>query len=312
MRKLLTIDGGGIKGVLPAAFLAEVESALGRRVVDYFDLVVGTSTGGIVAIGLGLGLPAGEILNLYRELGPSVFGGNRIMRALQHWGMAKYQPQRLESALRDRFGNRCLGESTTRLVIPSTNVETGEVYIFKTAHSPRFERDYRVEAVSVAMATAAAPTYFPTYWLTTGVPLIDGGTWCNNPTGLAVVEAIGVLGWPREEIRVLSLGCSTTPLDVGSARHIPHGKAFWATKMVDVFMSGQSSGSLGTAAILLGHANVVRVSPVVPPRRFSLDAFRDAQSLQGLGATEARRELPRLREMFFDRTAEPFVPHRTI
>lgn len=312
MKKLLTIDGGGIKGVLPAALLAEVEESIGHSVVDYFDLVVGTSTGGIVALGLGLGLSAAEILGLYEELGPLVFGGNRLIRALQHWGIAKYRPDQLKAALITWFGERRLGESKVRLVIPSTNLETGEVYIFKTAHSPRFERDFKTRAVDVAMATAAAPTYFPTYWLTTGVPLIDGGVWANNPTGLAVVEAVGVLGWPREDICVLSLGCSTSPLDVKGARTFPHGKAYWATKTVDVFMAGQSSESLGTAAVLLGHENVLRISPVVPGARFALDATRGMRSLRGLGASEARKALPRLRELFLDQPAEPFVPCRTL
>ena len=205
MRKILAIDGGGVQGVLPAALLAEVEDAIGRPVVEYFDLIVGTSTGGIVALGLGLGLSAEKILKLYEELGPYVFGGNRLVRSLQHWGFAKYQPKNLKATLAKWFGDQRLGESSVRLVVPSTNLETGEVYIFKTAHVARFERDYKVPVVDVAMATAAAPTYFPTYWLTSGVPLVDGGAWANNPTGLAVVEAIGVLGWPREEICVLSL-----------------------------------------------------------------------------------------------------------
>jgi hypothetical protein len=312
VKKLLAIDGGGIKGVLPAALLAEVEECLGRPVVDYFDLIAGTSTGGILALGLGLGLSAAEILGLYEKLGPLVFGGNRLVRGLQHWGFAKYRPDQLKTALTTWFGERRLGESRVRLVIPSTNLETGEVYIFKTAHVPRFERDFRVRVVDIAMATAAAPTYFPTYWLTTGVPLIDGGVWANNPAGLAVVEAIGVLGWPREEVRVLSLGCSTAPLDVRGARAFPHGKAYWATKTVDVFMAGQSSGALGTAAVLLGHENVVRISPIVPSGRFALDATKGMRSLRGLGMSEARKALPGLRELFFDQPAEPFVPCRTL
>lgn len=280
--------------------------------VEYFDLIVGTSTGGIVALGLGLGLSAERILKLYEELGPFVFGGNRLVRALQHWGFAKYQTKNLKAALVEWFGDHRLGESSVRLVIPSTNLETGEVYIFKTAHVARFERDFKVPVVDVAMATAAAPTYFPTYWLASGVPLVDGGVWANNPTGLAVVEAIGVLGWPREEVCVLSLGCSTSPLDVRSARTFAHGKAYWATKVVDVFMAGQSSMSLGTAAVLLGHEKVVRICPVVPRGRFALDATAGMRSLRGLGASEARHALPRLRELFFDQPAEKFVPARTL
>src|SRR5206468_3108582 len=122
------------------------------------------------------------------------------------WGQAEvsaYTSEPLRAALEEKFGDRRLGESRSRLVIPSVNLETGEVYIYKTAHHPRFERDYRERVVDVGLATAAAPTYFPTHRSAAGLPLIDGGMWANNPTGLATVEAIGVLGWERTSLRVL-------------------------------------------------------------------------------------------------------------
>lgn len=81
MRRILSIDGGGIKGVFPAAFLATIEQSVGGNIADYFDLIVGTSTGGIIALGLGMGLTAGEILRFYETHGPSIFGGNRDRKA---------------------------------------------------------------------------------------------------------------------------------------------------------------------------------------------------------------------------------------
>ena len=80
MKRILAIDGGGIKGVFPAAFLATVEDTIKRNVADYFDLIVGTSTGGIIALGLGLGLSAKELLAFYEEHGPIIFKGNRGLR----------------------------------------------------------------------------------------------------------------------------------------------------------------------------------------------------------------------------------------
>src|SRR6267378_3845802 len=77
MRRILTIDGGGLKGALPAAFLAEIEEATGKRIVDHFDPITGTSTGGIIAIGLGLGIPARTILDFYVNEGPAVFRQDR-------------------------------------------------------------------------------------------------------------------------------------------------------------------------------------------------------------------------------------------
>ena len=117
------------------------------------------------------------------------------------------------------------------------SLETGEVYIHKTAHHPRFERDYRERVVDVALATAAAPTYFPTHRSAAGLPLIDGGMWANNPTGLATVEAIGVLGWERTSLRVLSLGCTEEPVDARAAIRYSLGWSYWAWKSVEVFMA---------------------------------------------------------------------------
>jgi hypothetical protein len=182
------------------------------------------------------------------------------------------------------------------------------VYIYKTAHHPRFERDYKEKVVDIALATAAAPTYFPTQRSAAGTPLLDGGMWANNPVGLAVVEAIGVLGWAPTSLHVLSLGCTKEPMNVNRGRRLALGSAYWVGKITSVFMAAQSSSSLGTASILVGHENIVRINPYVARGRFGLDAIKEAPSLRGLGDSEARDALPALRPMFFAAHAEPFEP----
>lgn len=308
MRRILAIDGGGIKGVVPAAFLATVEETIGRNAGEFFDLIAGTSTGGIIALGLGLGFSSGDVLRLYEEEGPRIFGGNRVWRMMRRVGLSGYSGEPLRQALMRRFGERRLGESRTRLVIPSVNLETGEVYIYKTAHHKRFDRDHRKAAVDVALATAAAPTYFPTHRSTEGVPLVDGGMWANNPVGMAVVEAIGVLGWERTDLKVLSLGCTSEPLSAALGIRYRLGLAYWGWKAVDVFMSVQSSASVGTAKILAGSQNVYRICPQVAKGRFGLADVRDIAGLKGLGYSEARKALPQLEEIFFKEPAEHFVP----
>ncbi len=180
---------------------------------DYFDLIVGTSTGGIDTLGLGYQLRA--TFTTLREPDRHL-GGNRIVKSIRRFRVAKYSDRPLRNALETVFGERKLGESSKRLVIPSLNLDTGEVYINKTAHHSKFERDYKKKVVDVALATAAAPTFFPTHQSAVGTPLIDGGVYANNPTGLAAVEAIGVLNWPKGLLRVLSLGCTLEPFDAGS------------------------------------------------------------------------------------------------
>lgn len=309
MKRILSIDGGGIKGVFPASFLAAVEDSIGSPVADFFDLVVGTSTGGIIALSLGLGLSAKQILDFYAVHGPRIFQGNRFLRQIRRLGVCKYDPASLKQALTEVFGSRQLGESKLRLVIPSLSLETGEVHVWKTSHHERFERDYSEAAVDVALATSAAPTYFPTHRNAAGTPLIDGGVWANNPIAVSLVEAIGVLGWNPGELRVLSLGCTNTPLVAKWGRSRSLGTWYWGSRIAEVFMAGQSSSATGMAQHLIGdRANLIRVDPLVGVR-FGLDAVGEIQSLRGLGDSEARKWLPELRLRFFEaRKAEPFEP----
>jgi uncharacterized protein len=310
-RRILAIDGGGIKGIFAASLLATVEESVGDRVARHFDLIVGTSTGGVLAIALGLGLSANDIVHFYEQLGPKVFSGRRMVRGLRGLGLARYSNRPLRVALESVLGDKRLGESSNRLVIPSLNLENGEVYIYKTAHHPRLERDFRERAVDVALATSAAPIYFPAFRSAAGAPLVDGGVWANNPVGLAVVEAIGILGWSRDSLRVLSLGCTSAPLGIGRARFIGLGAAYWATRIVSLFMAAQSHSSLGTAYVLASHETVLRIDPQVAAGRFSVDAHREVVSLKGLGASEARKALPNIRRMFIDEgPVEPFEPYR--
>ena len=313
MKRILSIDGGGIKGVFPAAFLADLETEVDQPIVDYFDLITGTSTGGIIAIALGLGIPAADILRFYEEKGPEIFrGGKGAIALARHFFSGKYNSAPLQDALKDVFGERRIGESQTRLMIPSLDLETGQVHVIKTAHHPRFERDYKMSALDAAMATAAAPTYFPTHRLSTGIPLVDGGMWANNPMGPGAVEAMGILEWTKGEVKLLSIGCTEAPLNVDADRAKRLGVTYWASRIVTVFMAGQSSSSLGTAQLLLGHENVVRVSPVVDRKRFKLDGVKGIPALRGLGASQSRIELPKLRPIFFNEPAETFAPIRTL
>jgi hypothetical protein len=308
MYKILSIDGGGIKGVFPASFLASIEESIGDKIANYFDLIVGTSTGGIIALALGLGFSAQDILTFYEELGPDIFAKSVIPNVLRSLVFSKYNNQALKASLFTKFGDRKLGESLNRLVIPSFNLETGKVHVYKTAHHIRFERDYKESVVNVALATASAPTYFPTHISSKSIPLVDGGMWANNPVGFAVVEAIGVLGWKSDYLNVLSIGCTSEPLNVGLGRKVALGKIYWGTKITDVFMTAQSSGSLGMAQLLAGHENIVRINPIVPNKRFELDGISEISYLKGLGDSEAREAIPKLRESFFDCHAEPFKP----
>jgi hypothetical protein len=306
IRRILTIDGGGIKGVFPAAFLAGLEDQLGGPVADYFDLIAGTSTGGIIAIGLGLGLTSREILRLYCE------NANRIFprgRGLPGRGVfrAKYANSALRQVLTEVFGEQVLGESSTRLVIPSLNLAAEKVHIYRTSHAASAFNDGRVRAVDVALATVAAPSYFPIHLSPEGVPFIDGSLWACNPVGLAVIEALGTLGWAREKIRVLSLGCTSSPLNIAWKKRTSFGSSYWGARLADVFFTAQSSSALVTAQTLIGDEHVFRMNPHMSHQRFALDAVEHLSELRELGQTEASHAYPQLAPEFFRGKAAQFV-----
>lgn len=310
MRRVLAIDGGGVRGVLPASFLATVEEQIDGNVVDYFDLIVGTSTGGIIALALGAGIAPAAIRDFYLERGRRIFPGNRVIRRARGLATAKYDQMQLRTELEDVLGEMRIGESTTRLVIPSMDVNTGKVHLWKTAHNPRFKQDYLRPMVEAAMATSAAPTFFRAFLTEAGTPLVDGGVFANNPAGLAATEAVGVLGWPRDEVAILSLGCGTEALNVHAQSWWRSGLIGYAPKIVDIFMTAQSDASCGSAIHLIGDRNkFYRVSPILPAKRYGLDVTGELSSLSGIGRSEARQRLQDVEPLFFQQPpAEPFVP----
>jgi len=311
MRRILTIDGGGIKGVFPAAFLTTLEQRLACSVSDYFDLIAGTSTGGIIAIGLGLGLGAQDVLALYKDHGERIFPRRRLLRLLS-LVRAKYDYQPLREALETAFGDRRLGESRNRLLIPSLNLAAERVHIYKTSHHAKLVHDYKLPAVEVALATVAAPTYFPIHLSPEGLPYIDGSLWARNPMALAIVEAIGVLGWERDQIQVLSLGCTSEHLNVSWEKRISLGASYWGTRIADVFMKAQSSSAIATAHALVGARNVVRISPDTGGRHFALDGVQNIPVLEALGRAEADLRFDDLHAMFFQEKSAPFGPAHSL
>jgi hypothetical protein len=315
VRRILSIDGGGIMGTFPAAFLATYEEELGQPIGRYFDLIAGTSTGGILAIGLALGIPARALLELYEQRGPDIFGQQPgqgwvrgAMRAARHLVAPKHDADVLRAVLTDVLQERRLGEAGTRLLVPAWEADRQRVYIFKTAHHSRLKSDYRRLALDAALGTAAAPSYFKRHRTEEGVGLVDGGIWANNPVALAVVEAITLLDWRPQDLQVLSLGCVNEIYALAEAPGVG-GVVF---DLARLFMDGQSHGALGMAKLLTGHEYVRtalhRVCPDAPKNLFRLDDTTKIERLKGLGASSAREHRPRLEPVFFQTPAAPFVP----
>jgi patatin-like phospholipase/acyl hydrolase len=184
--QVLALDGGGYRGLFAAQVLAEWERQLGRPIASCFDLIVGTSTGGIIALGLASGMPASALVDFYVEDGkrifPSRWSARRFWSGARHWFVAKYNPSALEASLRHRFGEKTLAELTTPVVIPSFKLQEGKHWYFKTPHFSGNLVDHRRPVWEVARATSAAPTYFPAFCSSESEVFIDGGVLANNPS----------------------------------------------------------------------------------------------------------------------------------
>jgi len=306
--QILSLDGGGIKGLFSAAVLAAIEQDLAVRIVDHFDLITGTSTGGIIALGLGLGLSPRDLVDFYVKLGPRIFGNRLWYRSWLHYVWRKFPQGPLKCALCDpaTFGERLLGDSTKRLVIPAYSLDADDVYIFKTPHHERLRRDWKVPAWKVALATSAAPTYFPACCHVDSCRLIDGGVWANNPTMVGIIEAKSVLGVPLDQIRVLSLG-TIDPIARRSSSLKNGGLFQWRTDAVDIIMRGQSVGVQRQVSHLLGEDAVTRLDPRAPQGVFKLDQCTP-ESLIAIAAHESRKFSPTFCIRFQEHLAPTFAP----
>lgn len=224
--RILSIDGGGIRGIIPATILANWEAEMRTKnpefkIKDCFDLVCGTSTGGIIALGVSLGIDAKEILDVYLNHGSEIFPWYRRKSKLLSliFGQPFYSRKKLEDILISKFSDKRLNDCKTNVCIPVYDAGLGQVHVFKTAHCPQFTNDLHIPAYHVALATAAAPAYFSAYRFTyttlDGIEkdygnLIDGGMLANNPTLIGLTEAISRLKVPLENIEILSLGTGKT------------------------------------------------------------------------------------------------------
>lgn len=307
--QVLAIDGGGVRGIFAAALLAGLEEDLGRPIVEMFDLVVGTSTGGIIALALGAGLSPKEIVEFYVAEKNAIFSNRLGWRKIRQPFRAKYRSSPLEKSLRRVFGETLLGESRVPLVIPSYNLGENDVYLFKTPHHERLRRDHKVPMWMAAMATTAAPTFLPAFQLPSDhVRLVDGGVWANNPSMVGVTEAVSMFDRSLDEIRLLSVG-TTTSIRARRGRLDNAGLLRWirSPNVVEVLLNGQSAGAFTEAQHLLGSEKVHRLNPAAPDELATLDSC-DASALIAKASHHSRTFCPEFEAGFGSHVPDPYVP----
>jgi patatin-like phospholipase/acyl hydrolase len=252
MIKILSIDGGGIRGIIPAVVLAEIEKRTKRSIASLFHLIAGTSTGGILALGLSIPkTPAGplyaasHLLELFERQGARIFsrGIFHTLAACGNLRRAKYSSAGIEQVLMDYFGNSRLGDAATDVLIASYEIERSFPFFFRSAIA-RERSDYDFPAREVARATSAAPTYFEPMKLLTGTytdhyTLIDGGVCANNPAACALVEALSTHG-DAGDFLVVSLGTGELTRCLPYQQTRDWGIVGWAIPVLDVVFDGAS------------------------------------------------------------------------
>lgn len=239
---VLALSGGGYRSLYTATVLAELEQVLGRPIAQHFDLICGTSAGGLLAMGLAAEIPAAELKSLFEKDGVRIFGSRSWARRLfGFWWTAKHPSTGLQEVLEERFSDAKIGDLRHRVLIPSVNYTTGQGQFFKTPHHQTFELDHKMSIVDVGLATAAAPVYFPLARNARGV-FADGGLVGNAPGlfGLHEVRSFLAPGKPAK-VRVLSIGTMTIGATVRGAASLDRGFGKWRGALFDLVISAQES-----------------------------------------------------------------------
>ncbi|MEG3972443.1 patatin-like phospholipase family protein [Microcoleus sp. T2B6] len=269
-RRILSIDGGGIRGIIPAILLNYIEERTGKRIATMFDFIAGTSTGGILALGLTRKnsdssinhepeYTAAELVNFYRQYGEKVFNQN-IPLSFDDLLQPKHNPQGKQAVLKALLGEAKVEEALREIFITSYDIELRAPIFF--TNNPKAEETENFDSRKVcsgfkmfeaAMATSAAPTFFPPYQLETGhrtdegyYALVDGGIFANNPSSLAMMEAmISYKRKTEEELHrkdtlVVSLGTGSLTKKYKYRDVKNWGQIKWALPLLNVVFDGQS------------------------------------------------------------------------
>ena len=254
--RILSLSGGGYRGLFTARVLADLEERIGAPIATRFDLIAGTSIGGILALALALEVPAKQMVALFEERGDEIF---KKRWSFLSYLRSPYTQASLAALLESEtlFGQRTLGACTHRVIVPAINHTTGRPVVFKTPHHPSFSTDHKHRLVDVALATSAAPGFFPRH-VFNNCQYVDGGLFANAPGLLALHEAEHFLGQSRPNLYVMAIGTMSAKFTVDPHRNRDGGALDWggwkpanmAKRLFGVSISAQET----LVHHLLGHA----------------------------------------------------------
>ena len=299
--RILSIDGGGVRGSFPAAFLAQLEEKLGNNtnIADYFDLCVGTSAGAVIALALGAGLNAREVFVEYEAACRNIFGSSKIIGRLS---TSRQKQSRMLAAFTEVLGDRRLSDSKVNLLLTSYDLIGQQPALYKTPNPNCSENYSDVRMVDVAMGAAAIPVILPAYDSPDGKKLVDGVIVANDPTVLGIIEAINRYGIKPEKIDVMSIGCLYDQYDFH--KNIDSW-AEWLPLLPFVLIRAQEATTQAVAYQLLGknRKNLFRFNPAVAPLKYDYDDIAIVPELRQIAVREADLALAELLPIFFTNKA---------
>ncbi|MDE1898389.1 MAG: patatin-like phospholipase family protein [Xanthomonadaceae bacterium] len=271
--RILSFDGGGLRGVVTAVLLERLQRRF-PALLDDVALMAGTSTGGLIALGLRKGLTAAALRDLYLERGAEIFSAGllRRLRSLGKLAGAEYDGEPRAAVFRDVLGEQTrLADLGGAVMVTAFDLDNASPDPQQRQWKPKIfhnlpggDSDGAVSAWQAAMMTTAAPTYFPSY-----DGSIDGGVFANNPSMCALAQTQdarsgGPVPWP--DIRLLAFGTGTPRTFVAGAT-LDWGYAQWAPKLIDLMMDGVMGIADYQCRMLLGDDQYARYAPYFPPGR---------------------------------------------
>lgn len=264
--KILSIDGGGIRGIYPAHILKCIEERLDISLLDSFDMIAGTSTGSIIAAGIASNVPSEKIVTMYKKHGAHIFKKKPFWHLLKWFKKVQpmfesvYQTPNLEKILADVFADKKLGDIAKPLLLPSTDIGNGCVHVLKSSYSKYFTRDKNVLVKDAVLASCSAPTYFDPYKLDNYL-LADGGLWANNPALASVIDAQKRLGVNIDDIRILTIGTGHSKTMYGTNCQRKWGLINgWKNKeFINLILSLQSQSAQNYLKLMLNPHQIKRI-----------------------------------------------------
>jgi hypothetical protein len=264
--KVLSIDGGGTKGLYSAKIIEEIEREYKAAICDHFDLICGTSTGGLIALALSLRIPASRIVEFYQVDSGKIFPSRSI---IEKWSrsisqlllQSKYSNKQLAASLKCLFGERRLNESETLLCIPSFSLSDGRPYIFKYDHKEgKLGRDNNTRYLDVALATSAAPTYLPVVSIPNhdSRQFIDGGIYANNPSLIGTIEAFRYFvgeGKAFDKLGLLSIASLETISGRSRIKFTNRSVVQWRGDLLSTFFEGQAHMTSHVVDVMANHCD---------------------------------------------------------